>query len=186
MISSVKLQSFTIPAGLLLLLLHSGSVPIPLVEDPRTPAGKPVRSLVGEQGSGRPMQLGVTTKAEARKQLGTPSFHTIHERAVGYHYVVPCTLWLSPLNLPIGPDFSFFCKPFEPAHYYLFLEFDQAEVLHCFELHRVEGWVSEPGEHADELWQNFLNTVPEKDSAATQPAPRFEGTWFGRPRSSPL
>jgi len=105
-------------------------------------------------------------------QLGEPRWRTVQNAAIGYEYPVRSLWWIDPLAYSGSKCIFPLHRPYTPAYYFLFLDFDQSTVLHRFELRRKFGYLEAD---ADDYWQEFLKNVSDQDAATTRPAPSFSG-----------
>ncbi|HZK82878.1 MAG TPA: hypothetical protein VFC46_17475 [Humisphaera sp.] len=106
--------------------------------------------------------------------MGEPNFATIDRRAVGYVYVAKATLWFDPLVVYHGFFVFPWHRPYTPAYYFVFLEFDESTRLTRFSLSRRYGYMN-GDDRGIVLWREFIRQAPDMDAAATKPAPYFTG-----------
>lgn len=155
-------------------LTGCGCIGLPLTEHPETKSHQDVRSLVGDAKSGRPVRIGVTNRPEVLDQLGEPVLEAAGGRAIGYEYKVNATKWYGPLIVNSKAIFPLI-RRYTPAYYYLFLEFDESNVLRRFDLRRRWGYEYPPDESPDsrqKLWAAFLAAVPASKTYSATGLPR--------------
>jgi len=127
-------------------LLCAGCIYIPELG----PARASKLDLIGPSGSGKPIQVGVTSRDEVVNRLGPPYYHTEHQRALGFvfyrklGYIAglqggPCGL-AGP-----GPDVR---------EEDLWTEFDESGVLRRYH----------PGPPGDGVaWEDFIQGIPDRN-----------------------
>jgi hypothetical protein len=147
---------------------------LPLPETPVTASGQEVKSLVGDAKSKRMLRLGVTTRLQVIKSLGEPNYETVGLRALGYVYVVKATWWFDLFVVSHGFYIFPWHRPYTPAYYYLFFEFEGSTKLCRSALQRRYGY--DLNDNGCIFWREFLKSVPDNDAATTRPAPYFSGT----------
>lgn len=133
-------------ASMLLLIMCSGCVYIPELG----PARQSKLDLVGPAGSGKPIQVGVTSRDELVERFGKPPYQTLHRRAMGFVFYRKLGYFAGLTGGPCGlagpgPDIEI---------QWLFTEFDDNGIL--------LGYHASP--RADKVeWWDFIRGIPDPD-----------------------